>query len=64
MIEDRGTWREEVRSEERGRGIVLMKHLMDSAEIETGANGTRVVLSRRLRLDRQTTAEWAAIPRA
>jgi anti-sigma regulatory factor (Ser/Thr protein kinase) len=50
VVEDQGTWRDAAEtSDERGRGITLMKHLMESAEIETDAGGTRVTLVLRLR---------------
>jgi anti-sigma regulatory factor (Ser/Thr protein kinase) len=48
VVEDRGTWRDAEPSDERGRGIVLMERLMNSTDIQTGLNGTRVTLERRL----------------
>ena len=45
-IADRGRWLAPEPSDERGRGIHLMKGLMDRVEIETSADGTRIVLER------------------
>ena len=49
VVEDHGSWREERPSDERGRGIMLMRNLTDSAEIESTPHGTRVTLAQRLR---------------
>jgi len=49
IVEDSGSWREERPSDERGRGITLMRQLTHSAEIETSERGTRVTLALRLR---------------
>ncbi len=46
-VRDRGTWREP-RGGNRGRGIPVMREFMDDVSIETGAEGTTVVLRRRL----------------
>ncbi len=46
-IRDRGAWREP-RGEHRGRGIPVMREFMDEVEIETGEDGTRVELRRRI----------------
>jgi anti-sigma regulatory factor (Ser/Thr protein kinase) len=53
VIEDDGAWREPTQIEGRGHGIMLMKQLMHSAEIEVTPHGTRVTLERRGRLDRE-----------
>ena len=45
-IADRGRWLAPEPSDERGRGIHLMNGLMDRVEIETSADGTRIVLER------------------
>jgi serine phosphatase RsbU (regulator of sigma subunit)/anti-sigma regulatory factor (Ser/Thr protein kinase) len=47
-IEDRGSWHRPTPSFERGRGIPLMRAVMDTAEIEHDGRGTRVLLSRLL----------------
>jgi anti-sigma regulatory factor (Ser/Thr protein kinase) len=44
VIEDQGNWRDGPADDERGHGITVMKHLMHSAEFETGTRGTRVTL--------------------
>jgi anti-sigma regulatory factor (Ser/Thr protein kinase) len=62
VIEDQGTWQDALRSDERGRGIMLMKHLMNSVEIETDANGTRVRLVLELHAERE--APRAYVPAA
>ena len=51
-----------VRSDERGRGITLMRHLMSSAEIEPEPNGTRVTLVLQLAVARK--ARQPAVPAA
>jgi PAS domain S-box-containing protein len=46
-VRDRGQWRQGTRSE-GGRGIVLMRALMDSVELDPGPDGTTVTMRRRL----------------
>jgi anti-sigma regulatory factor (Ser/Thr protein kinase) len=46
-VRDRGGWREP-KGETRGRGIPVMKEFMDDVGIETGDDGTTVVLRRRI----------------
>ena len=51
QVEDRGLWRlDGDRSIERGRGLPIMRGVMDSVQIERGSNGTRVRFERRLDL--------------
>ncbi|MDQ3671551.1 MAG: SpoIIE family protein phosphatase, partial [Actinomycetota bacterium] len=47
-VADDGSWREPVENSLRGRGILIMRGLMDSAEIVQKAHGTEVVLEQRL----------------
>ncbi|MGI8973239.1 MAG: SpoIIE family protein phosphatase [Gaiella sp.] len=47
-IRDYGGWRAPRVVDERGRGILLMRALMDDVEIDEGRDGTRVTLRRRL----------------
>jgi anti-sigma regulatory factor (Ser/Thr protein kinase)/putative methionine-R-sulfoxide reductase with GAF domain len=47
-VRDFGRWREP-RGTHRGRGKVLMEGLMDAVEIDSGAGGTTVRLTRRLK---------------
>ncbi len=47
---DTGSWRVP-RENDRGRGLMMAHALMDSVELETGADGTRVTMRRRLTLD-------------
>jgi anti-sigma regulatory factor (Ser/Thr protein kinase) len=47
-VADDGSWRQPVEDSNRGRGIVIMRGLMDSAEIVHKPKGTVVVLERRL----------------
>ena len=44
-IQDGGEWRPERESDERGRGVMLMRNLMQNVSVETGGGGTRVVLT-------------------
>jgi anti-sigma regulatory factor (Ser/Thr protein kinase)/putative methionine-R-sulfoxide reductase with GAF domain len=46
-VRDFGNWRE-ARGTNRGRGMLLMKGLMDTVEIDAGDGGTTVRLARRL----------------
>jgi serine phosphatase RsbU (regulator of sigma subunit)/anti-sigma regulatory factor (Ser/Thr protein kinase) len=47
-VEDQGTWRQPTEEPNRGRGILLMKNLMSTADIRQQPSGTRVVLEQRL----------------
>jgi PAS domain S-box-containing protein len=47
VVSDSGSWREGTRGE-GGRGIVLMRALMDSVEVEPGPDGTTVTMRRKL----------------
>jgi PAS domain S-box-containing protein len=47
VVSDSGGWRERQRSE-GGRGLVLMRALMDSVEVDAGADGTTITMRRRL----------------
>ena len=46
-IRDRGTW-QTTTGPERGRGLELMRKLMDDVEVQGGANGTTVKLRKQL----------------
>jgi PAS domain S-box-containing protein len=46
-IADHGAWREK-RDSDRGRGLDLIRALMDSVEVEPGENGTTVRITKRL----------------
>jgi anti-sigma regulatory factor (Ser/Thr protein kinase) len=43
-VEDQGSWHPPAASVERGRGIPLMRAVMDTAEVEHDGRGTRVSL--------------------
>ena len=49
-VRDYGSWRPE-RADERGRGLVLMRALMDTVEVTPSPEGTTVRLRRRLSSD-------------
>jgi PAS domain S-box-containing protein len=51
MVRDSGSWRER-RSQHRGRGLKIIKGLMDEVEIATENGGTVVRMRRRLASDR------------
>jgi anti-sigma regulatory factor (Ser/Thr protein kinase) len=59
VVEDHGSWKDDPPSAERGRGIMLMEHLMDSTDIQTGLHGTRVILECRVRAEPPVEAEYA-----
>jgi PAS domain S-box-containing protein len=46
-VRDHGSWRDE-REDDHGRGLELMRTLMDTVAVEPGAEGTTVSLRRRL----------------
>ena len=50
-VRDRGKWREGDSNDDRGRGLELMRALMDDVEVEQGKTGSTVVLRRRLTED-------------
>ncbi|MBW3607447.1 MAG: SpoIIE family protein phosphatase [Actinobacteria bacterium] len=47
-VRDHGTWREPRETPERGRGLPLMRKLMDVVEVQARPAGTTVRMSRRL----------------
>ena len=47
VVTDRGTWRDQ-RGRDRGRGLSIIKAAMDEMEINSGAEGTEVLMSKRL----------------
>ena len=55
-VADRGRWVEATPSAERGRGLMLMRTLMDDVEIDRAPDGTTVTLARR------RVREPAAVP--
>jgi len=61
-VEDHGTWREPTPREERGRGLMLIRHLMQSTDVETGLHGTRISFVRRVGSEPGTAADLAATP--
>jgi anti-sigma regulatory factor (Ser/Thr protein kinase) len=48
VVEDRGRWRMPRPDPTRGRGTVIMRSTMDTAQFEDSGNGTRVALRQRL----------------
>jgi anti-sigma regulatory factor (Ser/Thr protein kinase) len=51
-VRDHGSWRDR-RDDDHGRGIELMRTLMDTVEVAPGAAGTRVMLRRELGREEQ-----------
>ena len=49
VVRDHGRWREPGPPLNRGRGIKIMRHLMDSVSVEPGDDGTLVRLERLLK---------------
>ena len=60
VVEDHGLWLDQESSEERGRGLMLIRNLMHSTAIETGLHGTRVTFTRRLGAVQATAEEYAS----
>jgi anti-sigma regulatory factor (Ser/Thr protein kinase) len=48
-VRDDGSWRTSEPVPDRGRGLALMRMLMDSVEVERGDDGTEVVMRRTIR---------------
>jgi anti-anti-sigma factor len=61
-VRDRGRWRATPAPGDRGRGIPLMRALMDAAEVMPGAEGCAVRMSRRLRGNGGQAPPTAAAP--
>jgi anti-sigma regulatory factor (Ser/Thr protein kinase) len=55
VVRDHGAWRR-AGTEDRGRGIPLMRALMEDVRIERRPEGTEVTLRRRLRASAPATA--------
>lgn len=47
-VEDRGSWLLETKTEERGRGLLIIEEIMDEHKIEQGKNGTTVWMKKQL----------------
>jgi serine phosphatase RsbU (regulator of sigma subunit)/anti-sigma regulatory factor (Ser/Thr protein kinase) len=62
VVEDRGRWRDAQPNRDRGRGMLLIRSLMDSAEFESGHGGTRVTLSRHVPSQQPTDGQPVAAP--
>jgi anti-anti-sigma factor len=60
VVRDRGRWRPS-RLDEGGRGLLLMRELMERAEVVSGPEGTEVRLSQRLGRAEVTTAPVPAL---
>jgi anti-sigma regulatory factor (Ser/Thr protein kinase) len=64
LVEDHGAWREQMPSDERGRGLMLIEQLMDSVKVETGLHGTRVAFERRVGRARRAPGGYASATRS
>jgi anti-sigma regulatory factor (Ser/Thr protein kinase) len=62
VVEDRGRWREDRPAGDRGRGLLLIRRLMDSTEFRTDHRGTRAVLRRRAPAARVPGGERVSAP--
>jgi anti-sigma regulatory factor (Ser/Thr protein kinase) len=51
VVRDSGRWRPPVSSLERGRGLSIMRGLVDDVSVDSEAGGTTVVLRRQLQQD-------------
>jgi PAS domain S-box-containing protein len=56
VIADSGGWRERRRSE-GGRGLMLMRSLMDTVEVDPGTDGTTVTMRRQLGVEAATAPQ-------
>jgi len=67
VVEDRGRWQPPASTDEGGRGIWLMRHLMDTVRFEANGHGTTVSLRRRRERTERSPAQpesRASAPRA
>lgn len=60
VVEDHGAWREQTKSDERGRGLMLIENLMDRMEVQTGLHGTRIAFERQLGTGRPVAEDFAS----
>jgi len=56
-VRDEGAWRVPAATGDRGRGVGLMRSLMDTAEVEPGPRGTSVHLRRKLEVADATPSD-------
>jgi anti-sigma regulatory factor (Ser/Thr protein kinase) len=49
VVQDRGQWRDARGGVQRGRGLPIMRSLMETVDVEQGEQGTTVLLRRRLK---------------
>ena len=54
VVEDHGMWRDPTPNDERGRGLMLIRNLMHSTDVDTGLHGTRVSFVRRVAAEPRT----------
>ena len=59
MVRDTGGWREP-RKSDRGRGLDLMRALMDEVELEAGDAGTTVRMRRKIGAETSPNGNGAA----
>jgi CheY-like chemotaxis protein/anti-sigma regulatory factor (Ser/Thr protein kinase) len=52
-VRDGGRWRQQAMSSGRGRGIELIRHLVDRVDVISGRTGTRVTLEKRMQAGRE-----------
>ena len=62
VVEDRGRWRDVEPQADRGRGMLLIHRLMDSAEFRSDHGGTRAILRKRVSTGRRSGQEQVAAP--
>jgi anti-sigma regulatory factor (Ser/Thr protein kinase)/GAF domain-containing protein len=60
VVEDHGAWREQTKSDERGRGLMLIENLMDRMAVQTGLHGTRIAFERELGTGRPAAEDFAS----
>jgi anti-sigma regulatory factor (Ser/Thr protein kinase)/GAF domain-containing protein len=59
-VEDHGAWREQKKRDERGRGLMLIEHLMDTMNVQTGLHGTRIAFERQVGTSRPVAVDYAS----
>ena len=61
-VRDRGSWLEPRATADRGRGLPLMRQMMDAVDVQSGGGGTTVLMRRRLAASAPPVSRAAAPP--
>jgi anti-sigma regulatory factor (Ser/Thr protein kinase) len=62
LVRDNGAWKDRPVDETRGRGLMIMRAVMDRVDLERRTEGTRIKMSRRVRSDHAGAATGLSAP--